>query len=317
MTATIDEVSNTPGESERAELVRKMQRKDAWKRRLPLMPALLFTIVVTQIPFVLVVYYSLTDWNLGTFPIPVREWVGFENFTQAWSQTPFRDAAWNSIFMTVAAVLLSLILGTLIAILLDRKVLGQGLLRTVMISPFLIMPVVASQIWVGPIYSSDFGVLNWLIGEFGGEPTPFSTQWPLWSIILVLVWQWTPFMMLIILAGLQSQPTDVLEAARVDGASTMSIFFQITLPHLRRYMELGILLGTIYLVQVFDHVVVIGGGRPSANNVGYYIYDRAIASGKDFGQASAYGVVVVVASIIIANLGMRVLSSLLEGEEPA
>ena len=94
--------------------------------------------------------------------------------------------------------------------------------------------------------------MNWVLDKIGIEPVEFVSRYPLASIVTVLVWQWTPFMMLIMLAGLQSQPTDILEAARVDGASSFGIFRQLTLPHLRRYMELGMLLGTIYLIQVFD-----------------------------------------------------------------
>ena len=149
------------------------------------------------------------------------------------------------------------------------------------------------------------------------ESIEFVSKYPLWSIVTVLVWQWTPFMMLIVLAGLTGQPTDVLEAARVDGASNRSIFFQITLPHLRPYLELGVLLGSIYLIQVFDHIDVMTGGGPGSTNVPYFVYQRSIGGGWDFGLASAYSVVVVIASIIIATFGLRVLSGLLAGEDPA
>ncbi len=124
-------------------------------------------------------------------------------------------------------------------------------------------------------------------------------------------------MMLIVLAGLQGQPPDIIEAAKVDGASSRSIFFQITLPHLRPYMELGILLGSIYLIQVFDHVDVITGGGPDSTNVPYFIFERSIGGGWEFGEASAYAIVIVIASIIIATFAMRLLSGLLEGEEAA
>ena len=135
--------------------------------------------------------------------------------------------------MTVSAVLLSLLLGTLLALLLDRKFFGQGFVRTLLITPFLIMPVVAGLVWKTQVFNSSFGVLNWLLDSLGFERIEFVTRWPLWSIVAVLVWQWTPFMMLIVLAGLQGQDQSVLEAARVDGASSRAMFFQITLPQLR------------------------------------------------------------------------------------
>ncbi|MEM9039475.1 MAG: sugar ABC transporter permease [Actinomycetota bacterium] len=286
-----------------------------WRRRLPLLPALIFTIVLTQVPFLMSLFYSLTNWRINP-PTP-REFIGVENYTGLLDNQQFVDAAWVSVKMTASSVLLALLFGTLLALLLDRKFLGQGLIRTLIITPFLIMPVVAGLIWSNQMFSSSFGVLNWLVEQAGFGPTEFVSRYPLASIVTVLVWQWTPFMMLIMLAGLQSQPSDVLEAARVDGATSWGIFRQLTLPHLRRYMELGMLLGTIYLIQVFDHILVMTGGGPGSTNLPFFVYRRSIGGGWLFGLASAFSIVVVVASIVIATFALRVLSNLLEGEESA
>ena len=286
-----------------------------WRRRLPLLPALIFTIVLTQVPFLMSLFYSLTNWRINP-PTP-REFIGVENYTGLLDNQQFVDAAWVSVKMTASSVLLALLFGTLLALLLDRKFLGQGLIRTLIITPFLIMPVVAGLIWSNQMFSSSFGVLNWLVEQAGFGPTEFVSRYPLASIVTVLVWQWTPFMMLIMLAGLQSQPSDVLEAARVDGATSLGIFRQLTLPHLRRYMELGMLLGTIYLIQVFDHILVMTGGGPGSTNLPFFVYRRSIGGGWLFGLASAFSIVVVVASIVIATFALRVLSNLLEGEEAA
>jgi sorbitol/mannitol transport system permease protein len=285
----------------------------AWRRRWPLLPALLFTILLTQVPFVMSVYYSLTNWTVNP-PTP-RAFVGVENYATLGDQQPFLDAAWVSVQMTVLAVVLSVVLGTLVALLLDRSFFGQGVVRTLMITPFLIMPVVAGLVWKNQMFHGLYGVLNWFLGVLGFDAVEFVSVHPLASIVTVLVWQWTPFMMLILLAGLQSQPGDVLEAARVDGATSFGIFRQLTLPHLNRYIQLGILLGTIYLVQVFDHIAVMTGGGPGSTNLPYYVFRRSIGGGWRFGLASAYSIVVVVASIVIATLALRVLSNLLEGDE--
>src|SRR6266404_1316917 len=165
-----------------------------WRRRLPLLPALLFAIAVTQLPFLVSIYYSFTnlkDRTQSLIPEPTK-FVGFGNYRAIFDDPFFRQAMWTSVKMTVLAVVLSLVFGTLFAMLLDRKFFGQGLIRTLLI---------------------------------------------------------TPFLMLIMLAGLQSQPADILEAAEVDGASAFSVFRQLTLPHLRRYLELGALLGSIYIIQ--------------------------------------------------------------------
>ena len=272
-------------------------------------------IVLTQVPFVMSIYYSLTNWHV--IPPGPREYIGFHNYGTLTSDPFFRSAVWVSIRLTVVPVLGALLLGTAFALLLDRKFFGRGVVRTLLITPFLLMPVVVGLIWKNQMFSDLYGVLNWVIQKLGGTSVDFVSRYPTWAIALVLIWQWTPFMMLIMLAGLQSQPGDVLEAAKVDGATPWGIFRQLTVPYLRPYMELGILLGTIYLLQVYDQVAVMTGGGPGSTNVPYYVFERSIGGGWEFGLASAYSIVVVVASIVIATLSLRVLSGLLKGEEIA
>ncbi|MGH9289193.1 MAG: carbohydrate ABC transporter permease, partial [Acidimicrobiales bacterium] len=286
-----------------------------WRRRLPLLPALVFTVLLTQIPFLMNIWYSLTDWTI--VPPTPRRFIGLDNYRDLPDDQFFRDAAWVTVEMTVSAVLISLVLGTLLAVLLDRAFFGRGVARTLLITPFLIMPVVAGLIWKNQMFSGLYGVVNWVTARLGMDSIEFVSRYPLESIVVVLVWQWTPFMMLIMLAGLQSQPAEVLEAAKVDGASAFGTFRQLTLPHLRPYMELSTLLGTIYLIQVFDQVAVMTGGGPDSTNIPYFVYQRSIGGGWEFGKASAYSIVVVVASIVVATVALRVLSRLLRGEEIA
>jgi sorbitol/mannitol transport system permease protein len=301
-------------DAERAAAVKAYQRRDAWRRRLPLLPALLFTIVVTQIPFLFNIFFSLQEWKI----VPPRgpDFIGLENFTEGYSNPFFLNAVTISVGMTTAAVLLSLLVGTALALLLDRQFFGRGIARTLLITPFLIMPVVAGLLWKNQIFNSSFGVLNAVIEGLGFGAVPFVERFPFWAVVTVLVWQWSPFMMLIVLAGLQGQPTDIVEAARVDRASGRGIFTQITLPMLRPYLELGIVLGSIYLLQVFDQIEVMTGGGPGSTNVPYFVYQRSIGGGWDFGLASAYAIIVVIASIIIATFALRVLSSLFQRQEP-
>jgi sorbitol/mannitol transport system permease protein len=291
----------------------------AWRRRLPLLPALLYSIAITQLPFLVSIYYSFTnlkDKTQSLIPEPTK-FVGIDNYRQIFSDPFFRQAVWTSVQMTVLAVVLSLVFGTLFALLLDRKFLGQGLVRTLLITPFLLMPVVAALIWKQQIFSSLFGLLDKILTFLGFNSVQFISAHPLGSIVTVLVWQWTPFMMLIMLAGLQSQPSDILEAANVDGASGLGIFRQLTLPHLRRYLELGALLGSIYIVQAFDPIDVMTGGGPGSTNVPYYVYQESIGGGFRYGSASAYAIVVVIFAIVIATLALRLLSSLFKDEERA
>ena len=313
MTAQAGSMGTPDPAAERAAAIAEFNRRDKWRRRLPLLPALLFTIVVTQIPFIFNIWFSLQDWRI--VPPVGPDFTGLGNYTEGYTNQFFLNAVWISITMTTAAVLLSLLVGTALALLLDRQFFGRGIARTLLITPFLVMPVVAGLLWKNQIFSSTFGVLNAVLEGIGLDAVPFVERYPFWAIVTVLVWQWSPFMMLIILAGLQGQPTDILEAARVDRASSRGIFTQITLPMLRPYMELGIVLGAIYLLQVFDHIEVMTGGGPGSTNVPYFVYQRSIGGGWDFGQAAAYSTIVVIASIIIATFALRVLSSLFQRQE--
>ncbi len=292
-----------------AALARARSRQRNRIRRLPLLPALLFTIVVTQIPFVLTIYYSLQSYNFN-YPL-LRHFAGLHNYTVIFSDAIFRTALVNTVVLTLVPVLASLLLGLGIALLLDRKVFGRGLLRTLIVSPFLVMPAAAALVWKFTLLDAEFGLLNWVLRPFGVHHTDWVNNHSKETIITVLTWQWTPFMVLILLAGLQSQPGDVLEAARVDGAGPWQIFRRMTLPHLRQYMELGIVLGAIYVVQAFDAIFMITSGGPGqqTTNVPYYLFEAAFRA-FDIGRASAMGVVVVAATIIIATFALRTISGL-------
>ena len=290
------------------------QRAGDWARRVPLLPALIFTIILTQIPFLTTVVISFMNWN-AYYP-EERGFAGLDNFKRVFTDTNTRDAVIVTIELTVAVVLITLLLGLGAALLLDRKFRGRGIVRTMMIAPFLIVPVAAALVWkhalLNPEYGLFNGVLTWLFGEDAPQPD-WIGNWPLASIIAAIVWQWTPFMMLILLAGLQSRPLDVVEAARIDGASSWQIFTNMTLPHLRPYIELAGLLGAIYVVQDFDHVFTITSGGLGTANLPYAIY-QTFYTAQDYGRASAMGVIVVLGTIIIAMAALRTAFSLFKEE---
>jgi sorbitol/mannitol transport system permease protein len=160
--------------------------------------------------------------------------------------------------------------------------------------------------------------VNFVLGPFGAGKTDWISTFPLFAVIMAIVWQWTPFMMLLILAGLQSQPADVLEAAAVDGASGLGIFREITIPHLQRFIELGIVLGTIYLINTFDSIYMMTQGGPgiASSNLPFYIYQRAFL-GFDVGQSAAMGVVVAILTTIVATFALRLIFRTFSGSETA
>jgi polyol transport system permease protein len=284
-------------------------------RRAPLLPALLFTIILTQLPFLYTIYISFLSWDRD-HPELGKKWAGFKNFRAVFSDDGLRSAVFVTIELTAFVVVVCLVIGLVLALLLDRKFPGRGLARTLLIAPFLIMPMAAALLWKHAFYNAQFGLINGIIdgvrGWFGDHsPTHWSmlSEHPLISVATPLLWQWTPFMMLILLAGLQSQPGDVLEAARVDGATGWQIFRSITLPHLRQYIELSVLLGSIYSLQAFDAIYTITRGISDTTNLPFAVFETQVNSG-DYGLTSAEGVIIVLGTIVVATLALRVMSSL-------
>jgi len=293
---------------------RGSSRREAWQRRLPLLPALIYTIVVTQIPFLVTLWYSFQSYFFD-IPAPAH-FNGLSNYKTVFTNAAFRSALWRSVLMTVSAVIVAMILGVAFAILLDRKFIGRSVVRTLIITPFLIMPAAAALVWAGPMLDPNFGLLNYLLQPFGVHHVAWLSTHALGSVIVVMIWQWTPFMTLIVLAGLQSQPADALEAAKVDGAGAMATFRELTLPHLRPYIELGILLGSIYLVNVFDAVRLMTNGGPgtATTNLPFYLYQQ-VNNAFDIGGAAAAGVVTVILTIIVATFALRMFARVFQFEE--
>jgi sorbitol/mannitol transport system permease protein len=281
-------------------------RRAGWVRRFPLLPALIYVFLVTQIPFVLTIVYSLQKWNL-LFPAPPR-FIGLQNYVDVITDPSTRVAIWNTIVLTVCAVAISVILGIAIATLLNRDIFGKGVVRTLMIGPFLVMPTAAALMWKDTLLNPLTGIVNYVLTPLGLGRVDFIDRFPMATIIGIEVWRWTPFMMLIVLAGLQSQNQEVLEAARVDGARALQMFRYITLPFIRPFIELGALLGSLFIVQTFDSIFMITQGGPgtATTNLPFDLYLVAF-QGFDIGKASAIGVIAVILTIIVASFALRTL----------
>ncbi|MER8002490.1 MULTISPECIES: carbohydrate ABC transporter permease [unclassified Streptomyces] len=293
-------------------------RARAWATRAPLLPALVFLVAVTQLPFVATLVISLFDWN--SLSPDNRRFAGLSNYASVFTDASLRESVFTTVLLTATVVIVSVVLGMLLALLLDRSFMGRGFVRTLLITPFLLVPVSAALLWKHALYNPEYGLLNggwaWFMGLFGvSEPAQpdWISDMPLLAVETALIWQWTPFMMLILLAGLQSRPAEILEAARLDGASPWQMFRYLTLPHLRRYLELGILLGSIYIVQNFDAVFTLTAGGLGTANLPYTIY-QTFYKAYEYGLASAAGVVVVIGTIVIATFALRVVSSLFSEE---
>jgi len=277
------------------------------------LPALVYVILVTQIPFALTIVYSLQNWNLLR-PEPAR-FAGLQNYLGVLNDPSIRIAIWNTIVLTVCAVAISIVLGVAVALLLNREIFGKGVVRTLMIGPFLVMPTAAALMWKDTLLNPLTGLVNYVLAPIGLGRVDWINQFPMASIVGIEVWRWTPFMMLIVLAGLQSQNAEVVEAATVDGARSFQVFRYITLPFIRPFIELGALLGSLFIVQSFDTIFMTTQGGPgeATTNLPFLLFLVAF-QGFDIGKASAIGVLAVILTMIVATFALRTLFTIFHVE---
>jgi sorbitol/mannitol transport system permease protein len=201
------------------------------------------------------------------------------------------------------------VLGLGFALLLNRRFPLRGVARALMIAPFFVMPTVNAVVQKNLFLNPIFGLANWVTTSVGLHRVDWLAVHPKLAIISMATWQWAPFMMLILLAGLQGIPDEIREAARVDGAGPIAEFRRITLPLLGPYVELAVLLGLIYILQLFGEIFVATQGGPGTETttIPYYVY-QTISQANDVGTSSAQGVLAIVFSAIIAALLLRLLT---------
>jgi sorbitol/mannitol transport system permease protein len=287
-------------------------------RQALLWPALLYLGALTQAPFLLTLWYSVHRWIL-TDPAAGTPFVGLKNFVETIvHDATFRASVVNLIVITLGVVIPAVVLGLAFALLLNREFPLRGLIRALMIAPFFVMPTVNAVVWKNLLLNPIFGFLSWLIATVGlGRHDIFAVA-PKAGIMLIAVWQWTPFMMLILLAGLQSLPSEVHEAALVEGVRPWDEFRCITLPLLWPFVELALLLGAFYILQLFGEIYVATQGGPgdATTTLPYYVY-QTISKENDVGMASAEAVLAVVIASLIAAVLLRLLTRTLARGEKA
>lgn len=269
------------------------------------LPAILFLFVVTQLPFFLTIFYSLRSWNL-LVPGRGQEWVWADNYLTLLTDLNILESMVRTVVYTGAVVTFGLALGLVLAFLLHRPFPGRALARTMLLTPMLIMPAASALVWKNMVLHPVYGALPWLLGELGLPRADLLSQQPMVAVILIGVWQWCPFMMLIVLAGLASMDEEQLEAARIDGAGWWSSTRHLVLPHLSSYISVAILLGTIFILPTFDTLFIATAGGPgfATTNLAYAVYKLAFAN-FDIGLSSALGIINTVFTIVVATVLVR------------
>src|SRR5580698_9629637 len=259
-------------------------------------PALIVSSALIVFPWIFTLWMSVHDWRIGS----AATFVGLDNYTSLASNRRFLEAIGHTIYFTILAVALPMVLGTWAALVFHKKFRGRGFFRTLFIMPMMATPVAVALIWT-MMFHPQLGVLNYLLTTVGLPPSQwvFDPGTVIPSLILVEIWLWTPFCMIIVLGGLASLPTEPYEAALIDGASQWQMFWKITYPLVLPFLVVALIMRTIDALKVFETIwAICNGGPGTASEVlNVYLYAQAFAYNQ-VGTASA--VVVVFFAIIVA-----------------
>jgi sorbitol/mannitol transport system permease protein len=279
--------------------------------RFMMAPSVILLLIWMIVPLAMTLWFSFQNYNLLN-PTNIS-WAGFFNYEFFYTDPAFFQSIWNTLLIVGGTLLITVIGGVAIALLLDQPMFGQGIVRILIISPFFVMPPVAALVWKNMIMHPGYGVLADINRALGFQPVDWFAQYPLFSIIVIVAWQWLPFATLILLTALQSLDGEQKEAAEMDGANFFNRFIYLTMPHLARAITVVILIETIFLLGVYAEILVTTNGGPgyASTNLAFLIYRTALL-GYDVGGASAGGIIAVILANIVAIFLMRAVGKNLD-----
>jgi sorbitol/mannitol transport system permease protein len=298
-------------------------------------PAVLLLLVWMFVPLSMTLYFSFIRYVLNNLRRPewtnpnISNWRGFGNYEFVANNKDFLLAIQNSLIIVFGILILTVALGILIAILINKPFQGQGIVRVLLISPFFVMPAVNAVLWINMILDPVLGLqglavegLNGIVDDLcnlpvlGGffslwpELTPISfraTQTSAYAVIMMVTWQWTPFAVLIFMTSLQSEDQQQKEAAVLDGASTWAQFRFLTLPHLARPIAIVIMIQAIFHLSLYAEIEIVSRGNGN-KNLPYLIGEFA---NNNIGAASATGIFAVILANIVAIFLLRMIGKTL------
>jgi sorbitol/mannitol transport system permease protein len=289
---------------------RRRSRRDV--NTLPLMaPSVIVLLLWMIVPLALTVWFSFQRYNLV---VPtISGFAGFENYQYLLTDPALWTAMLNTLFLVGWVLVITVVLGTLFAVLFDQEFWGRGIARLLVIAPFFVMPTVSALVWKNLLMHPVNGLFAFFAGLFGLPPVDWFANLPLTSIVLIVSWEWVPFATLILLTAIQSLDNEQKEAARMDGAGPISMFFFIILPHLGRAISVVIMIETIFFLTIFAEILVTTAGGPglASTNLAFLIYTRALLE-FDVGSASAGGVIAIILANIVAIFLVRAIARNLE-----
>jgi multiple sugar transport system permease protein len=285
--------------------LRRHEERLAW---LFVTPIVLGILIFQLYPTLFSLYVSFTEWNLLT---PMR-WIGTRNFVDLFTtDRNFGPALYNSFIYTAGTVLPGIALALIFAVLLNQNIRGRGLYRAIYFVP-VVAPTVAVAILWAWIYEPEFGILNWLLGLLGiaGPKWLGSSDWAMFAIIIMSIWQGLGYNIVIFLAGLQAISPDLYEAAAIDGANSMRQFWYITLPLLSPVTFFVLVLSVIGAFQVFaaPFVMTAGGPANSTVTIVMQLYKEAFQFQRmGLASAMAYVLFIIIVGLTMVNLSLQMV----------
>ena len=277
--------------------------------RIMIAPAVFVLLVWMLIPLCMTLYFSFADYRplRGAFDA----WIGFDNYASFLTSSSFLTSVGTTLWMVAGILSITIVGGVLFALLLDQPMFGQGIVRILVIAPFFVMPTVSALVWKNMFFNVDNGLFSYLYKFLGMQPYDFLSQAPLFSIVVIVAWQWLPFATLILLTAVQSLSSEQLEAAEMDGAPPLSRFWYMILPHLSRAITVVILIQTIFLLSIFAEIFVTTNGAFGTRTLTYLVYQRVLES-QNIGLGSAGGIIAVILANFVAIFLMRIVGKNLD-----
>jgi ABC-type sugar transport system permease subunit len=306
--------SVAPGTLTRSRAPRQRRSLVSQDRRLGLMlvaPAVIVLAAVTAYPLIYNVWNSFHHVNYQN--PPVGAFAGLSNykllFTNPLEQYKFTPALEHTIGFTVVSVFLEIVIGLAIALALNKKFAGRGVVRAAVFIPWAVPTVVSAELWK-TMFDPQQGFVNYILKALhlpGASTTWLDQQWTAWAALLIAdAWRNTPFVAIVLLAGLQVIPGDVYEAARIDGAGAFKTFWRITLPLLKPALSVALIFRTLSSFMIFDVVYIMTSGGPGTSTNVLSFLDYEAFFGNDFGYGGAISVMMIIIALIIAGIYVRV-----------
>ncbi|MFP3565552.1 carbohydrate ABC transporter permease [Paraburkholderia sp. SIMBA_030] len=276
-------------------------------------PSTAVLVLWMAIPLAMTIWFSFTHYNL--LNPDAKGFAGIDNYQYLATDPSFGPSIGHTLELIVATLVITVVGGVLMSVLFDRKFYGQGIARLLAIAPFFVMPTVSALIWKNMILHPVYGLIAQGMRAIGLRPVDWFADYPLTAIIMIVSWQWLPFAFLILFTAIQSLDQEQKEAAKIDGAGAFSMFFYITLPHLRRAIAVVVMMETIFLLSIFAEIYTTTGGGPgtATTTLSYLIYALGLQQ-FDVGLASAGGILAVVLANIVSFFLVRMLAKNLKGE---